>query len=330
MRLTGEASTCHGLSAAYFGGEQMAKANTGNPVVDAILNGTTNVEVRDAMLVGSYLESGWSPTAVGDQGTSFGPFQMHIGGALTAAGGTPADAENPTWAVQNMLAAYEQGVQSVDASLWSSNPELASEEAAVAAERPTESYIASQGQSRVDAAWSATQSALKGVVSTPGSPNGSGASATTTGVNIGSIMQQIEQGLLGGLGSTATGGATSSGLGGLFGSLASWFLGQFGVNSVKDAAIRLGLILLGAILIIVGINAMVKMSISDVETPPEEETGSSGPANTSSGSSGTAAKPSASKPKQASAPKPATVGKVSTGAKSSVATLSEDAAVLAA
>src|SRR6266478_6072829 len=130
-------------------------ASTGNPVVDAILAGTSNAEIRDAMLVGSWLESRWSPTAVGDGGTSFGPFQMHIGGALTAAGGTPAQAQDPVWAVQHMLGAYQSGVNSVPQSLWSSNPELAAEEAAVAAERPATSYINSQGQGLVDQSWAA-------------------------------------------------------------------------------------------------------------------------------------------------------------------------------
>ena len=233
-------------------------SNTGNPVVDAILNGTSNAEVREAMLLGSYLESTWSQTAVGDGGTSFGPFQMHIGGALTAAGGTPSDAENPAWAVQHMMSSYVNGVNSVAASLWASDPEQAAEEAAVAAEKPLTSYYASQGQAKVDEAWNATQGALKGKVSTSGSPS-SGSGTTTTGFDVSSIIGDIESALTGGLV-----GGSSKGLGGVFGALASWFTGQFGINNVKDFAIRFGLILMGGILVIIGISSLTRTAVTDV------------------------------------------------------------------
>jgi len=133
-------------------------------VVDAILNVTSNTEVREAMLLGSGLESGWRSNAVGDNNTSFGPFQMHIGGALTAAGGTPAEAENPTWAAQHMLGAYESAVQSIPQSLWQSDPEQAAEQAAVRAERPQVSYYQSQGTARVNQWWASTKQALSGNV----------------------------------------------------------------------------------------------------------------------------------------------------------------------
>lgn len=205
--------------------------NTGNSVVDAILNVTSNLEVREAMLLGSHLESGWSPTAVGDQGTSFGPFQMHIGGALTAQGGTPQQAEDPTWAAQHMLGYYETGVNSVPSSLWSTDPEMASEEAAVKAEGPATSYYNSQGQGAVDAAWLATNNALHGIVSSSGSPSGgtgSGTGGTTTTGALSSFWSGFWNGLLG-----------SAGAGPNF--------------SPVDALERFGLILLGGLLILLGI-----------------------------------------------------------------------------
>lgn len=205
--------------------------NTGNSVVDAILATTSNLEVREAMLLGSHLESGWNPTAVGDQGTSFGPFQMHIGGALTAQGGTAADAENPTWAAQHMLGYYEQGVNSVPASLWASNPELAAEEAAVKAEGPATTYYISQGKTAVDSAWTATKNALNGIVSSSGSPGNTGAAGSAGGTTT----------------TAATGGFWQGFWSGLLGS-------SVGANfSPQDALERLGLIVLGGLLILLGI-----------------------------------------------------------------------------
>lgn len=203
--------------------------STGNSVVDAILAVTSNLRVRQAMLLGSHLESGWNPTAVGDQGTSFGPFQMHIGGALTAQGGTPQQAEDPTWAAQHMLGYYESGVNSVPASLWTSNPEQASEEAAVSAEGPATSYYNSQGQGAVDAAWTATQAALNGVVSSGGSaPGGTGGgNGVTTTSATGSFWSGFWNGLLG----SAAGPSFSP----------------------VDGLERLGLIILGGLLILLGI-----------------------------------------------------------------------------
>ena len=252
---------------------------TGNPVVDAILSGTSNMEVREAMLLGSGLESGWSPTAVGDGGTSFGPFQMHIGGALTAAGGTPAQAENPTWAVQHMLAAYEAGVNSVSQSLWSSNPEQAAEEAAVAAERPAQTYYQSQGVARVNQWWASTQSALSGNPGSAGPPSGGSSGGTGTGsgsTNATLTSFPIDPSLLpfpfniiGSIGNVFggnSGNPLANSLGaGLFSAFEAgfgWFLKQFGISSVKDFFIRVGLILLGSILVIEAVGAITRESIT--------------------------------------------------------------------
>lgn len=313
-------------------------ASTGNPVVDAILAGTSNLEVREAMLVGSYLESGWSSTAVGDGGTSFGPFQMHIGGALTAAGGTPAQAENPTWAVQHMLGAYEQGVNSVPSSLWSSNPELAAEEAAVAAERPRVSYIASQGQSKVDQAFAATQNALRGIVSSPGSPTGgnsgpaSGTNATLTGFDPASLPFPLN--IIASVGAAGvSGGPISTNVGlGIFGGaegIAGWFLKQLGIDNIKDFFIRTGLIILGGILIIIGVGAMTRETVSDVT----EGSGNGSASNAvPSSSNGTSSNTSQAKPAgTGTTPKPATrtpsTGNLKTGASPAVSAVERNAAV---
>jgi cell wall-associated NlpC family hydrolase len=127
----------------------VATAVAGNPVVAAINQLVADSRVRLAMLMGSGLESGWNPSAVGDNGTSFGPYQMHIGGALTAAHGSPAQAHDPVWATRAMLGAYTAAVRRVPDSLWQSDPRNAAALAAYYAERPAAMYPAS----RVDSTW---------------------------------------------------------------------------------------------------------------------------------------------------------------------------------
>jgi hypothetical protein len=215
---------------------------TGNPVVNAILAGTNNLRVREAMLIGSRLESGWNPTAVGDQGTSFGPFQMHQGGALGNL--TPAQAENPPTAVSAMLAAYQSAVSQISDALWSSNPELAAEQAAVLAEKPAQSYYAAQGKGNVDAAWAATQQALMGIASAPGGPS---TNATLTGLNPlspSSWIQNIMQGL--------------------------------GIPTIGEMLKRFGLILLGGALVLIGVYMLVGKEATKIGLTvmaPEAEAG---------------------------------------------------------
>lgn len=194
-------------------------------VPQAIMGVTSDPRIREAMLVGSYLETTWDPSSVGDHGTSFGPFQMHIGGELTAQGGTPSEAQDPVWAAQHMLSAYTRGVAKVPASLWTSNPEQAAEQAAVFAEVPAQDYYTTQGQSRVDEAWAATQKALGGSTGNSGS------------------------GLLSGLPVPGILGSTD---------ILSSLLSLFGLGSIKDLAERAGLIIFGAILILVGLVVATK------------------------------------------------------------------------
>lgn len=202
-------------------------------VPQAIMSVTPDPHIREAMLVGSYLETTWDPSSVGDHGTSFGPFQMHIGGELTAQGGTPSQAQDPTWAAQHMLSAYTRGVARVPASLWSSNPEQAAEQAAVYAEVPAQDYYTTQGQTRVDEAWSATQKALGGSFgSVPGG------------------------GLLSGLSVPGT----SSG------DIVSALLNLFGIPDIKEFSERAGLILFGGILIFVGLFVATKRANKTKET----------------------------------------------------------------
>lgn len=137
---------------------------SGNPVVDAILAKTTDQKMRLALLMGSNLESGWNQAAVGDNNTSFGPFQIHL---PVHPGVTKAQAEDPVWAVNYMFGSYQSGVNQVPASLWSSNPAQAAATAAFYAERPLNMYPSS----RVQSAWPGVQAAASGGGVTIGGPD---------------------------------------------------------------------------------------------------------------------------------------------------------------
>lgn len=127
-------------------------------LVDQILTQAPDAQTAQAMLLGSSFEAGWGPSfSVGDQGTSFGPYQIHL---PAHPGVTPSEAEDPAWATQYMLPAYEAGVASVPQQLWSADPELAAEEAAVAAERPAVSYVNNYGQESLDSHWAQVQGAI--------------------------------------------------------------------------------------------------------------------------------------------------------------------------
>ena len=165
-----------------------------NPVVSAILSTTTDSEVRAAMLMGSWFESSWNENATQGAGGGEGAFQLSPGGP----GHTSAQAYSPTASAQIMLPAYQAAVKSIPQSLWTSNPELAAEQAAVAAERPAHSYLSSYGQQAVNTAWTNTESALGGNTSftssaTPGTSS-SGISNALGSLGISDLSDMVERG----------------------------------------------------------------------------------------------------------------------------------------
>lgn len=204
-------------------------------VPKAVLGHTKNLRLRESMLLGSSLEGGWStPFPVGDQGTSFGPYQMHEGGALTALGLTPAEAENANIATKAMMPAYSSAVNQISDQEWKNNPEQAAEQAAVIAERPAQDYYTTDGTSAVHSRWIDTQNVLAGKKSQGGMPP---QSATLTSAN---PLSQLGNGIIPGL----------SLILGLFG---KGLPTGFGSPQIKDYLERGGLIVLGGILVIVGI-----------------------------------------------------------------------------
>lgn len=124
---------------------------TGNPVVDAIDGvAASNGRLRLAMLLGAHMESGWNAGSVGDNGHSFGPFQINF---PTHPGVSAAQATNPAWAAAYMRGQYLAGVARVPDTMWASDPKHAAALAAYYAERPKQMY----GQRAIDTAWNAVQ-----------------------------------------------------------------------------------------------------------------------------------------------------------------------------
>lgn len=166
----------------------------GNVVVDAIMQATSDSRTRMAMLMGSKLESGWNPESVGDHGTSFGPFQIHL---PAHPGVSAAQAKDPVFAAKYMAGAYQQGVNKVNPGLWNSDPAMAAATAAFYAERPAVMYPTS----RYRAAWSEVSAALSGAPVGTGNgmvPAGNPVSDTVSGFTsfFGDTFNHIMFGLL--------------------------------------------------------------------------------------------------------------------------------------
>lgn len=155
-----------------------------NPVVQAILAATSNPQIQAAMLLGSRMESGWSPQAVGDQGTSFGPFQIHL---PAHPGVSSQEAEDPQWAVNYMLPTYTNAVAKVTPSLWQGNPALAAATAAYYAERPAKMYAASAYQND----WTYVEQALGGTSVATGGATNNAAGGTVAGATDASVTSSV-------------------------------------------------------------------------------------------------------------------------------------------
>ena len=131
----------------YAGG-----GGVGDSVVSAIEAVTTDEDIREAMALGSWLETRWDPAAT--DGTHYGPFQMALGPGIT-----PASASNPVWSATHMLPAYTSAVNQAG-PLWNVDPCKAAEQSAFLAERPPRAYELSQGQGALSSGWAAVLEAL--------------------------------------------------------------------------------------------------------------------------------------------------------------------------
>jgi hypothetical protein len=164
-------------------------------VAQAIARYAPNSRVAEAMGLGALMEGGTlgrGPFNSGDYGQSHGPFQIY---QVAHHDITVAQSENPDYAVRYMLHSYESAAAKVPASLWKTNPELASERTAFLAERPAKDYYSTED---VHAKWAALQGKIPGLkrqpvgkLSGPGALSSFGGGGTTAGGSILAIVLLI-------------------------------------------------------------------------------------------------------------------------------------------
>ncbi|MGN6564137.1 MAG: hypothetical protein ACTHMU_15895 [Thermomicrobiales bacterium] len=196
----------------------------------AIDAATSDPHVRTAMRLGALLEGGSydGPWDVGDQGSSFGPFQIHL---PAHPGVTRAQAEDPTQAVLFMLGEYQAAALRVPASAWAQDPATAAAQVVYYAERPAAMYPAS----RIRQAWAV----LSGGAPSPDPAGGAPGPAPSGSVS-------------GGAQPTSGGGLLD-----LFGPL----LDRLGA---RDTYIRLALVMVGGALVIAGVFLVIKQPATAV------------------------------------------------------------------
>lgn len=165
-------------------------------VADAIAGVTRDARVAEAMGLGALLEGGSldGPWAPGDQGTSFGPWQIHLPAHPDV---TRALAEDPRLAALYMLPSYTHAVAAVPDALWRSDPMSAAARAAYLAERPAVMYP----PARVAAAWATLTgggvSPVGGGVPSPGITPLFGPGDAVSGAVAGAVIDGIKAQLLG-------------------------------------------------------------------------------------------------------------------------------------
>jgi hypothetical protein len=218
-------------------------ANNVPDIIPAIFGATSNARVRTSMVFGSDLESGWNDDATNASGAT-GPFQilLPVHPDINATG-----AEDPTTATAYMLGAYNSAVAQVPSSLWSSNPELAAEQSVITAEQPGGPFptsavgpYGSEGTSVVNQDWSNTTNILTGTYNP-----GTNIKLTASDSSVPTLPGWLQSlsGLLGiALPGTGTGTSTQ----------ALTAIGHF-LEDPQDAMERLGLIVFGGLIVIVGL-----------------------------------------------------------------------------
>lgn len=142
-----------------------------NAVIDAIFAATQDARVRMAMVMGGMLESGLNTNAVGDNGKSFGAFQIYT---VAHPNVSPSQARDPNFAVRFMLPKYQAAVTKVPDAVWQANPAKAAATAAYYAEAPKNMYP----DSRITSSWSTVDAAMKGQDVTAGGSGGGTPTAT--------------------------------------------------------------------------------------------------------------------------------------------------------
>jgi hypothetical protein len=224
-------------------------------VIPAIFQASPNSRVRTSMTFGAGLESGWSDTATNPSGAA-GPFQILLPVHPEI---TFQEAENPNSATAFMLPAYRAAVAQVPDSLWKTNPEVAAEQVAITAEQPggafpSQGQPVSYGQEGVDVVnqrWAQTTQYLTGPWNPGKDINLTGDQSATTTAFIDGLPGWIKQLLLGPL-APVVGGGTGPGILSAFQKILNF------LSNPQDALERIGLIMFGAVMILMGMYVMAQ------------------------------------------------------------------------
>lgn len=121
-------------------------------VRQAIERYAPNKRIARALMLGALFEGGslgHGPFPSGDSGHSRGPFQEND----LYHNYNHKKIQNPDYAVQYILPAYQAAYRKVPKELWHTNPELAAERVAFLAEHPKYDYYRTYGASGVHARW---------------------------------------------------------------------------------------------------------------------------------------------------------------------------------
>lgn len=160
---TPAAAWAHEESAGWYAG--------GGPVVTAIINETGNKNIRQAMLLGSWLESRWNPKDYGQHSTAFGPYMIE---PRKHKGVTKTEAQDPVWSTRFMYPYYKKAADSIPERFWSKLPENVANQAAGFAEVLAGSPFVAPGRGDLAAGWRAVTDVLGSGVEPPTSPGKGG------------------------------------------------------------------------------------------------------------------------------------------------------------
>lgn len=228
-------------------------ANTPD-VIPAIFGVTSDSRARTSMTFGAGLESGWSDTATNPSGAT-GPFQILLPVHPDI---SFSQAEDPVTAAGYMLPAYRAALNQVPSGLWGTNPEVAAERTVILAEQPggpfpsgnTPTGYGSEGVDVVNQRWGQTTQFLTGAFNPGTNINLTAAGGFPPNVPGLGLLNQL---LLGPLGLFIKAPGQSGG--GTFGAIGKVL--NF-LSNPQDAMERIGLILFGAVLVIVGLYALAQ------------------------------------------------------------------------
>lgn len=193
------------------------------PLEQAIDAATQDKRERLIMRVAALLEGGSlsGPWPAGDNGKSFGPFQIYTTAHPDV---TPAQASDPAFAVGYMLPQFRAAIAKIESSRWVTAPFEAIAEAIYYAERPAAPYPIERDRAAI-------QAVRPDLTGDPGDGTGvgQGTQETPTGNPVGDAISNAINAILGG------------------------YLAQLRAFWTAERLIRVAVVIIGAILLVEGV-----------------------------------------------------------------------------